>query len=444
MSVDQSSMMSERLELSRRQALGSLALGLTLGASASQGATADPPARPRIAAVVTEYRKASHGQGIVDRFLDGYGWQGRHYLPKVEVVSLYVDQKPNGDLSAERAGRHHELKLYPTIAGALTCGGKTLAVDGVLSIGEHGRYKRNARGQTLYPRFEFFQQIVEVFRKSGRSVPVFNDKHLSWNWDWAKSMVDTAHELGFPFMAGSSLPVTWRIPSIDVPLGADLDEVVCVGYGGIDSYDFHGLETLQCMAERRRGGETGVAAVRALRGAPVWKALAEDSWARGGCSRRLLEACLCRSFTLGSPRKGYGHAFPDLDQMPQLARDPVLYRIEYVDGLKGTLLMLSGLVSDFTVAVSTKGQERMLSTQMYLPGLHPGQTLPNFFSALAHHVEAMFLSGKPSYPVERTLLTTGILASAIDSLTREQKRIETPHLRKVAYQPTPESTFLRS
>ncbi|MGC8641994.1 MAG: hypothetical protein ACP5XB_19175 [Isosphaeraceae bacterium] len=432
------------LEFNRREALGSLAVGLTWGAAAGRAAGLDPPARPRIAAVVTEYRKASHGEGIVDRFLDGYGRNGRHYLPKVEVVSLYVDQKPKGDLSAERCARHKGLKLYPTIAEALTCGGKTLAVDGVLSIGEHGRYPRNSRGQTLYPRFEFFQQIVEVFRKSGKCVPVFNDKHLSWNWDWAKTMVDTAHELGFPFMAGSSLPVTWRIPAIDVPLGADLDEVVSVGYGGVDSYDFHGLETLQCMAERRRGGETGVAAVRALRGASVWKALAKGCWDSGGCSRRLLEACLCRSFTLGSPRKGYGHALPDLAQMPRLARDPVLYRIEYVDGLKGTLLMLSGLVGDFTVAVATKGRDQVLSTQMYLPGLHPGQTLPNFFSALARNVEAMFLSGKPTYPVERTLLTTGILASAIDSLTRDQKRIETPHLRKIAYQSTRESTFLRS
>lgn len=434
------------LAVSRREALGSLAVGLALGTHPPEGAGADAPAstRPKIAAIVTEYRKTSHGQGIVDRFLEGYGWGGHHYAPRVEVAALYVDQKPKGDLSGERASRHHELTVYPTIAEALCRGGKTLAVDGVLIIGEHGRYKRNERGQTLYPRFEFFQQVVEVFRRSGRSVPVFNDKHLSWNWEWAKTMVDTARELGFPFMAGSSLPVTWRIPSIDVPWGDELDEVVCVGYGGIDSYDFHGLETLQCMVERRRGGETGVAAVRALRGEPVWKALAEGSWEKGGCSPGLFEACLCRSFTLGSPRPGYGHALPTLEQMPQLARDPVLYRIEYADGLKGTLLMLSGLVSDFTVAVSNKRGGGVLSTQMYLPGLHPGQTLPNFFSPLAHHIETMFLTKKPSYPVERTLLTTGVLAAAIDSLAQGQTRVETPHLRAIAYQSPRESMFLRS
>ena len=99
--------------------------------------------------------------------------------------------------------------------------------------------------------------------------------------------------------------------------------------------------------------------------------------------------------------------------------------------------MLSGLVGDFTVAVRVKAQAEPLSTQMYLPGLNPGQTLPNFFSALAHHIETMFLTGKPPYPVERTLLTTGILASAVDSLSQGQKRLETPHLRQVTYRAAP-------
>ena len=169
---------------------------------------------------------------VVDRFLDGYGWEGQHYRPAVDVVSLYVDLRPANDLSRERAERHPGMKVYPTIASALTCGGDRLAVDGVLLIGEHGKYPRNEKGQTLYPRYEFFQQTVDVFKRSGRSVPVFNDKHLSWNWDWAKTMVETARTMGFPFMAGSSLPVTWRLPAVDLPFGAELSEAVCVGYGG--------------------------------------------------------------------------------------------------------------------------------------------------------------------------------------------------------------------
>jgi hypothetical protein len=427
--------------MTRRDLLATVPLALAAG---SRAAEAGAEGRPRIAAIVTVYRHASHAQGIVDRFLDGYGCEGQHYRPSVDIVSLYVDQKPANDLSQERAQRHPDMKIYPTIAAALTCGGDRLAVDGVLLIGEHGKYSRNEKGQTLYPRYEFFQQTIDVFKRSGRSVPVFNDKHLSWNWEWAEIMVETARAMGFPFMAGSSLPVTWRLPAVEVPFGAEVVEGLCVGYGGIDSYDFHGFEALQGLVERRKGGETGVSSVTAVRGENVWKALLSGSWDAGGCDPGLLEACLCRSFRLSSPRPGFGHAYPELGQMPALAKDPVLFRIEYADGLKGSLLMLSGLVQDFTVAIRIKGQAEPLSTQMYLAGIQPNQTLPNFFNPLVHHIEAMFKTGTPPYPVERTLLTTGLVAAGVDSLHKGQQRIDTPGLRRVHYLPPRESTFWRS
>ncbi|MEZ5396375.1 MAG: hypothetical protein R2724_26725 [Bryobacterales bacterium] len=129
-----------------------------------------------------------------------------------------VDQVGDNDVSRDCAKRHPEMKIYPSIAEALTLGGSKLAVDGVLLIGEHGNYPRNEKGQRLYPRYEFFEEIMKVYRDSGRSVPLFNDKHLSWNWDWAKQMYDQSKELGFAFMAGSSLPVTWRTPPLEMPL----------------------------------------------------------------------------------------------------------------------------------------------------------------------------------------------------------------------------------
>jgi hypothetical protein len=257
-------------------------------------------------------------------------------------------------------------------------------------------------------------------------------------------MVETARTMGFPLMAGSSLPVTWRVPAVDVPLDAPVTEAVCVGYGGLDSYDFHGLETIQCMVERRKGGETGVVAVQALRGEAVWKALAGGSWNAGGCDLELFEACLCRSFTLASGRPGCGSAFPERDRLPALVSNPTLYRIEYADGLNATLLLLSGLVADFTLALRIKGTRQPLSTQMYLPGFARGQTLSDFFNPLAHHIETLFRTGKAPYPVERTLLTTGLLATAIDSLHQGQKRIETPDLRHLRYDAPRESTYRRS
>ncbi len=422
---------TDRLRITRREVLATVPAAIAAGTTLGRGAPANY--RPRIAALATVYRFKSHAQGIVDRFLDGYGWEGRHYVPGVDVVAMYVDQKPQGDLSGEREARHPGLKVYKTIAEALTCGGKELAVDGVLLIGEHGQYPTSAKGQRLFPRYEFFQQVVDVFKRSGRSVPVFIDTHLSWNWEWASSMVETAKTLGFPLMAGSALPVTSRIPAIDVPLGAQVAEAVGVGYGGIDSYDFHGLEAIQCLVERRRGGETGVVAVTAWRGNSVWKALESGSWEKGGCDLELFESCLCRSFTLASPRTGYGCAYPELAQLPAVVRNPAMYRVEYSDGLKVTFLLVSRLVNDFTVAVRIKGRPEPLSTQMYLPGLSPGQTLPNFFNPLVHHIETMFQTGKPPYPIERTLLTTGVLATAIDSMHTQSARIATPALSKLRY-----------
>jgi hypothetical protein len=380
----------------------------------------------------------SHAQHIVDRFLDGYGWNGTHHHPPMDLVSLYVDQIGKDDLSRERAARHPEMKMYPTIAEALTLGGTKLAVDGVVLVGEHGHHPRNDKGQTQYPRYEFFQQITRVFRESGRSVPVFNDKHLSWNWDWAKEMYQTARSMDFAFMAGSSLPVTWRTPSIEMPWGAKIHEALSVCYGGVDSYDFHGLETIQCMVERRRGGETGVRWMQAYRGENFWKAYQEGAWPHD-----LMEAALCRSHTLTPARPGFNHVFPAPDDMRRIVQDPVAYCYEHEDGLKCTMLLMSGLVKDFNFAARLEGRAAPFSTQMYLPMPDGRTTLANFFSPLVNNMEQMFLTRKPTYPVERTLLTTGLTAAGVESLYRKQERFETPHL-GIRYQPSKESTFWRT
>src|SRR5438034_7637354 len=228
----------------------------------------------RLAVVTTIYRYLSHAQHMADRFLVGYPHAGQWHRPDMKVVSLYVDQKPEGDQSAERA-REFGFTVYPSIAEALRCGGDKLAVDAVLIIGEHGNYPRNEKGQILYPRFEFFDQCVKVFEQAGRAVPVYNDKHLSYSFEKASAMVDASRRLRFPMLAGSSIPVTWRLPVIDLPLNCDIESAVMIGVGGSDAMDFHALEGLQCMVERRRGGESGVKAVQMVQGDDVWKAMDE-------------------------------------------------------------------------------------------------------------------------------------------------------------------------
>ncbi len=397
-----------------------------------------PPARPKLAGVVTVYRQYSHGQHIIDRFLEGYGWDGEHHHPPMDLVALYVDQKPPQDLSRDRAERFPTMKLYPTIAEALTRGGSKLAVDGVVVVGEHGNYPRTEKGQVQYPRYQFWNQIVEVFKSSGRVVPVFSDKHLSWNWEWAKEMYDTSRQMKIPFMAGSSLPVTWRTPSVEFPEGAQPEEALCVCYGGVDSYDFHGLESIQCMVERRPGGETGVKWLQAYRGDQFWEAYREGVWPHD-----LMEAALCRSHTLKPAREGFNDVFPTPDDMKRLVKNPVAYRYEHADGLKSTMLLMSGLVEDFNFAARIKGRKDIFSTQLYLP-MPPARTsLANFFSPLVNNAEKMYLSGKPTYPVERTLLTTGLTAAGVDSLYQKGKRLDTPHL-AIAYKSTAGSTFWRT
>lgn len=423
--------------LDRRQFLEVSTAAAFAGALAGSSPGAERPTRKKLALITTELRSRSHSQHMGDRFLVGYPHQGAWHKPACDIVSLYVDQKPTGDLSGQRA-EEFGLKLYPTIAQALRNGGEKLAVDGVLLIGEHGDYPLNEYGQKKYPRYEFFKQIAQVFEEDGQVAPVFNDKHLSWNFDWAKEMVETAKKMKFPFMAGSSLPVSWRMPAVDLPWEAEVEEVLCVGFGPVDIYDFHNLEALQCVAERRRGGETGIAWVQGVRGDAVWEIVKNDSGQKGGVSQKLLQACLSRSQTLAQAREGFNHRYPTLDEMKSLAKKPLAYRFEYRDGVKGTLFLLDGLVEDMTVAAQIKNQPKPFSTLVYLP---PGPNVV-YSAALMSKVEQMFLTGKAAYPVERTLLTSGLVSAALQSLGTGGKLLKTPHL-DVRYVAPQESQFAR-
>jgi hypothetical protein len=388
----------------------------------------------RIAVVATVYRYLSHAQHIGDRFLVGYPRKGTWHKPDMQVVSLYVAQKPQGDQSAARA-REFGCPVYPTIAEALRCGGSRLAVDGVLVVGEHGEYASNEKGQVLYPRYDFVKQCVDVFEQDRAAVPLYNDKHLSYSFDKAKWMVDASRRLKFPMLAGSSLPVTWRLPDIELPLNCEIESALMVGYGGADVMDFHGLEALQCMVERRNGGETGVRAVQMLEGEAVWKA--GDA---GLYSRELLVSALSRSDTPQGQTIADGRT-QDLvakGELPRLVKNPTVYLLEYRDGLKAALLMLNGAVKDFTFAARVKGSG-LQSTQFFLSP-EPNVT---YSACLVEKIEELFETGKAPYPVERTLLVSGVLESCLTSRFEAQKRLETPHL-DVRYRAPRQSQHARS
>ena len=393
--------------------------------------------RKRMAIVTTAWRYHCHAWHMAERFLVGYPTQGHWHEPKLEVVSAYMDQFPEKDLSRQRS-EEFGFPIYDSVAEALRCGGTELAVDAVLLIGEHGDYPKNEFGQTQYPRYELFKQITDVYRADGRSAPVFNDKHLSWKWDWAREMVDLSEELGFALAAGSSLPGTWRMPSIEMPANAPVEEMMSVSIGSMDSYDFHALEAIQCMAERRQGGETGVTAVQGLQGDAVWQAMAAGDWSKGGWDASLFEACLSRSQTLVQP-ESYSHRYPTQEQIQEWVKEPVAYRIEYVDGTRATMLLMNGLVGDFTFAARIGGQSAPLSTLFYLP------PVPNvmYSAELMAKAEATFMTGKSPCPIERTLLTSGLTEACVQSASTNQQRMGTPHLH-VTYPVPAESTFAQT
>ena len=377
------------------------------------------PAPKSVAAVATVYRRRSHADVILGKILDGYHHDGKE-KPDLKLVSLYVDQFPAGDMSRDLATKHG-FRLCKSIAEAVTLGGDGVAVDGVLLIGEHGDYPDNDKGQHLYPRRRFFEEVAKVFEKTGRAVPVFNDKHLAATWDDAKWMYDRSRKLYVPFLAGSSIPVAWRKPPLTLPKGCEVTAAVQLGYGGLEAYGFHALEGLQCMVERRKGGETGVTAVQCLQGKAMWDAL--DA---GRFSKPLLDEVL----------KLADHARGDYRELTAKSKSAAVYLVEYRDGLRAAVAMMNGYVREgdggaFCFAGQLKGEEKPRATQFYLQQPEPFA----HFGHLVRAIEALVRTGHAPYPVERTLLTTGVLDAVMTSKHQGGKRVETPHL-AITYEPT--------
>lgn len=407
--------MQEHHLLSRRDCLKAVLATPLLAPNWQKFARGEDPAagKKRIAAVVTEYRKKSHADVIIGKILEGWEHTGGPG-PQLELVSLYCDQFPPEDMSRGLSKRFG-FPIFDTIEGALTVGTNGLPIDGVLCIGEHGDYPWNDRGQHLYPRRRFMSEIASTFEKHDRVVPVFHDKHLGPQWEDAKWIYDRVQELKIPFMAGSSLPVSYRKPEIDVPLNCEIEAAVGVGYSGLDIYGFHTLDCFQSLVERRHGAEQGVKWVQCLEGPAMWKAVDD-----GLVSKDLLEAVLAVT-----PKTKDA---PDVRSVT--GEEVALFLFEYRDGLRGAVFMLTGHAEGISAGVKLKGRAQPLATYFEE---RPEPYHPHF-AYLTKSVEQMFYTGVPSYPVERTLLAAGILDRALLSRHENGRRVETPEL-AIRYKP---------
>ena len=470
--------------LTRRRFLNSSALGPALlgyrrmlPSAAAQTSSHNPV---RLAVIGSTYHYGSDLQTIADRFLVGYPYEGDWHMPDVQVVSMYVEARPRragagdqrnsttqrsqrppvaqsayhgppstgrgalstpepenkienaADLSEARA-QEFGFRLCANIPEALRCGGDQIAVNAVLAVVEQGNYPSNPKGQILYPRYDFFEQCAQVFEEDKRAVPYFNHGSLSFSFRDAHSMVATADRLKFPMLAGSSLPVTWRLPDIDIPMGAQVEDAVMVcPFLGME---FEALEAMQCMLERRKGGESGFKAVQLLDGDDVWAAGESGRW-----SKELLSSALSRSDApLGlTVLDGRTQDLVASGVLPQLVKEPAAWCVEYHDGTRATLLVLQGGDQDFTFSARVAGQG-LIATQFFR------SPAPNvtYSAALAAKIEQMFVTRTPPYPVRRTLLTSGLLEAALISRTRGNQKLETPHL-AVSYQAPAESQYART
>ncbi len=367
--------------------------------------------RPTVAAICTAYWTGNHADVFVGPMLRGYELYGKRLQSRVRVASIYIDQFPENDTGRATAAEFG-VPIYDTIAEAIGLGQPGVNVDGVLIFGEHGEYGINQLGQDLYPRRRLFEASIATMIGAGTFVPIFNDKHFAWDFEDAVWMVETAERLGIPFLGGSSIPVTWRYPALELPLGeTGLTEAMVVAYGPIERYGYHAIELLQSVVERRAGAETGVASVQTLEGEAVWEAGRDGLW-----SRDLFEAAIASV-------PGTGDVSPE-----EVVPEPIAFLIEYNDGLKASVILVNGLMQQFSTAIRVNGEIQACINYVQMKPDYGHGTF------LLRQWEALVVDGVSPIPPERTLLATGVTDYVMRSKAEGYARLETPDL-NITYTP---------
>ncbi len=400
-------------KFTRREILGITGMvGLTALTGIAPGAMAETlQKRPRLACIVSFWgAPGSHADWIIDKLMDGYWWQGAHKESRVDVVSVYIHQYETS-LLGQKVCKSKNIPIFKTVGEAVTLGGKELAVDGVVIVCEHGDYPTDLKGHWLLPRWWMYNQVIQVFERSKRSVPVFNDKHLSYNWDDAKWMYDKSRELGFPLSGGSSIPYYFRKPEVELALDTPIKNSIVVGGTGDEGGIFHAIDVLQCFVDRRKGGETGVKSVQSIRGPEAWNWVESNPWAG-----KLLDSVTAK-FEL---KKGYFQENPRTN----------ICVVEYRDGTKAAVIGGRGV--GWTYAGDIAGQnEPTIISMLGWPGPYSQYHASN---AHSHWLIEMMVTKKEPYNAERLLVSTGITNNYMESnwqngvYSAVGRRVETPYM----------------
>jgi hypothetical protein len=324
----------------------------------------------------------------MSRLLDGYRLNGRWNPPRLQTVSFYVDQFPYNDMAREQAAEYG-IRICRSVSEAID------GVDGIAVIGEHGNYPRTPRGNFMYPRKRYFDEIAGAFESKRRIVPLLNDKYFAYDWADAKSMADRVRAMKIPFGCGSTVPLSWQKPPLHLPGSPRFDELLGVSYSDLEEHTYHAIEALQSVAERR--GETGVAAVRYMEGDEVYK-----------ISPKLLDAALATR--VNPPPEDRG-------------QKPEAFLIRYRDGLEASVLNLNSKTRDYLFAARLRGDSRLRATCFYI-----SLYVHSHWGFMVQAFENLVLTKKPQTPLERTLLSNGILLAGLESRRKGGAWIDTPEL----------------
>ena len=380
--------------------------------------------RPRIACLITYWGATnSHADWMVNKLIDGYWWQEAYTPSRVDVASIYLHQHDTSILG-QKVAQAKGIPVFRTVVEALTLGGEELAVDGVVIVGEHGSYPTDLKGHWLLPRWWLYNQMIRVFEQSKRSVPVFNDKHLSYSWDESKWMFDKSRELNFPLSGGSCIPTYYRNPEIEFDMDTPIKNSIAVGGASDEGAIFHCFDMLQAFVELRKGGETGVKAVQSIRGgAETWQWVERNPWAGN-----LLDS-VAKKFEF---KQGY---------FQEDARANLCI-IEYNDGTKAAVI--SGRGVGWTYAGEIEGQnEPTIISMLGFPGPFDQYHASN---AQPHWITELMVTKKEPFNAERLLLSTGITNHYMQSnwengrFSPVGRRIETSFL-DMTYRPTRGAQF---
>ena len=388
-------------------ASGAASLALLGGTSMAETAK---PRRPKVAAIFTSFFYRSHAHVILENFLEPYLFNGKRVEPPCDIVSFYADQFPDADMARETAARYG-IPIYPTIKEAVCLGGEEIAVDAALSIAEHGNYPRNEFDQIEYPHKRFFDEIAAEVRRCGKPIPIFNDKHLSHLQSEAQEIYDTARELKIPLMAGTSVTLAQRKPSLELPKNPEFEDAVMIHGGPVEAYGFHAFEVLLSMVESRPGGEAGIEQVEFLKKDELLKAAEDGRW-----SMELAQAAMAAE--LGKPHS-------PLTPVPgQNEVEPSGVLVTHRDGLRTMIIKSASYDSTrWNFACRLKGENDIRATHFYVG---PWENR-NLFKALCHAIQDHFVNRRAPYPVERTVMVSGMLDASMKS-QHSGNPVKTPNL----------------